>query len=254
MTNKALGGFLRARRETITPTQVGLPAGTGRRTPGLRRAELADLAGISVEYLTRLERGSDRHPSGQVLGSLADALTLSVDERIHLYRLVKAGTGGDCGHAEPEPLRPTVHALLDSLEPAPAVVFSARNDVLAWTAGFRKLADPIGLFDEEPANFTWFLFTDPRARTVFPEWSEMADSRAAGLRAAVDLGDQVAAVLADELAVVAGAEFSRRFAASAVIPASAGVEVWADQRLAYETLYLPGPDEHRLVVYLHSGL
>jgi transcriptional regulator with XRE-family HTH domain len=253
MTTNALGGFLRARRDAITPAQAGLPAGTGRRAPGLRRAELADLAGISVEYLTRLERGSDRHPSGQVLGSLADALNLSADERIHLYRLVKSGTSGVCGYVEPQPLRPTVLALLDTLEPAPAAVYSVQTDVLACTDGFRKIAEPLGLFDTQPANLTRFLFTDPRAQNVFPEWAEMADARVAGLRAAADLGDQPAAVLAEELSIMAGTQFSRRFAASAVIPPSTGVEVWAGNRLEFETLYLPGPDEHRLVVYLRTG-
>lgn len=87
-----LGRFIRARREAITPAHVGLPAGGRWRTPGLRRVELAELAGISVDYLIRLERGRDRHPSGQVLGALADALHLGPEERAHLHRLVKAGT------------------------------------------------------------------------------------------------------------------------------------------------------------------
>ena len=95
MSENELGAFLRARREAVTPTEVGLPSGPRRRTPGLRRSEVATLAGISVEYLTRLEQGRDRNPSPSVLGSLADTLRLTVEERVHLRRLEKASNGAD---------------------------------------------------------------------------------------------------------------------------------------------------------------
>ncbi|ONI90706.1 transcriptional regulator [Saccharothrix sp. ALI-22-I] len=250
-----LGGFLRARRETITPSEVGLPTGTRRRTPGLRRGELADLAGISVEYLTRLERGRDRHPSAQVLGALADALGLSSHERVHLHRLVKAGSGMTCPATAPLPVRPTVLAMLDRLEPTPAFVADAQGDVLASTAGFRWLAAPVGLLDADQPNLTRFVFGDPRARTVFPDWERVADERAGALRAAADLGDGAAAVLAEELSITAGTEFGRRFSASAVLPSGTGVERWrhpeaGELRLAYESLTVPGDEDHRLVVYL----
>lgn len=257
MADNALGGFLRARREAIAPSEVGLPAGTRRRTPGLRRAELASLAGISVEYLTRLERGRDRHPSGQVLGALADALFLSTDERVHLYRLVKAGSDGACAEtARPsQPLRSTVLALLDRLGSTPALVVDPAGDVLACTVGFRVLAAPVGLLDVDQPNLARFVFTDERARAAFPDWERVADERAAALRAAADLGDHAAAALAEELSITAGAEFGRRFTASAVLPAWTGVERWEHPeagtlRLAFESLVLPGEEEHRLVVYL----
>lgn len=257
MADNALGEFLRARREAITPNEVGLPAGERRRTPGLRRAELATLAGISVEYLTRLERGRDRHPSGQVLGALADALCLSPDERVHLHRLTKVGNGAMCPQAQiPAPtVRPTVRALLDRLEPAPALVVDAQDDVLACTTGFRLLAGPSGLLDDEYPNLARFVFTDARARAAFPEWERVANERAAVLRAAADLGVASAAMLAEELSVTAGTEFSRRFGAAAVLPTWTGVERWVHPtagslRLAYESLPLPGTDDHRLVVYL----
>ncbi|WP_158853224.1 helix-turn-helix transcriptional regulator [Saccharothrix deserti] len=252
----ALGGFLRARREAITPSEVGFPTGTRRRTPGLRRGELAVLAGISVEYLTRLERGRDRHPSAQVLGALADALRLSSHERAHLHRLVKAGGGVLCPAATaPRPVRPTMLALLDRLEPTPAFVSDAQGDVLAETAGFRRLAAPVGLFDADRPNLARFVFGDARARTAFPDWERVADERAAALRAAADLGDGAAAVLAEELSITAGTEFGRRYTASAVLPAGTGVEQWQHPeagtlRLAYESLTVPGDEDHRLVVYL----
>jgi transcriptional regulator with XRE-family HTH domain len=256
MADNALGRFLRARREATTPAAVGLPAGDRRRTPGLRRGEVAERAGISVEYLTRLERGSDRYPSGQVLGALADALGLSVDERVHLYRLIKASSAGACQQSTQVPvLRPTVLALLDRLEPAPAMIVDAAGDVLACTAGFRALATPTGLLDEDRPNLARFAFADPRARTVFPDWPAVADERAAAVRVAADLGDLAAGALAVELSITAGAEFGDRFAAAAALPAPTGVERWAppeagELRLAYETLALPGLEEHQLIVYL----
>ncbi|RKN08614.1 helix-turn-helix domain-containing protein [Streptomyces radicis] len=257
MADNALGRFLRARREAIGPADVGLPAGERRRTPGLRRAELAALAGVSVEYLTRLERGSDRHPSGQVLGALADALDLTPDERVHLQRLVKAASGGPCPSSVPavRTVRPTVRALLERLDPAPAFVADPWGDVLAHTEGFGLLAGPLGLLDADPPNIHRYVFTDARAREAFPEWERVADERAAALRAAADLGDAAVAVFADELSITAGGEFARRFAASAVLPAWTGVERWLHPvagplRLAFESLALPGTEEHRLVVHL----
>src|SRR5215470_5991856 len=117
MGETELGAFLRARREAVPPAAVGLPHGTRRRTPGLRRAELATISGISVDYLTRLEQGRDRNPSPQVLGALADALRLSMAERIHLRNLAKAASGADTlcpGRLPPErDVRPTMRALLE---------------------------------------------------------------------------------------------------------------------------------------------
>ncbi|MFI9818085.1 helix-turn-helix domain-containing protein [Saccharothrix variisporea] len=245
MADNALGRFLRARRETTSPDRFGLPVGR-RRTPGLRRAEVADLAGISVEYLIRLERGSDRQPSASVIASLADVFGLAPEERVHLHRLVKAGT--TCTHT-PEPLRPTVQALLDRLDHA--YVVNPAGDLLAHSEGFRALAAPTGLLDA--SNTARFTFTDPRARVLHPDWDAIADTRAAGLRAAADLGDRIAAQLVDELTIVAGHEFTSR--AGAALPRWTGVERWAhpavgELRLAFEGLVLPGGDEHRLVVLL----
>ncbi|MFC4060003.1 helix-turn-helix domain-containing protein [Planomonospora corallina] len=257
MGDNELGVFLRARREAVTPAEAGLPGGPRRRTPGLRRAELATLAGVSVEYLTRLEQGRDRRPSAEVLAALADALNLSADERVHLHRLVKAVTGGACQGGAPQvrSVRPTVRALLDRLEPAPALVADRLGEILARTDGYERLAGPVGLLDARPPNLTRFVFTDVRARAVFPDWDRVADARAADLRAAAALGDQHAAALAEELAVTAGSCFSDRFGAPAALPGRTGVERWAHPRvgellLAYESLEIPGTDEQRLVVHL----
>ncbi|GAA2906947.1 helix-turn-helix transcriptional regulator [Streptosporangium fragile] len=257
MGDNELGAFLRSRREAVAPADVGLPGGSRRRTPGLRRAELATLAGISVEYLTRLEQGRDRRPSAEILAALADALNLSADERVHLHRLVKVVTGGVCQGGGPpaRTVRPTVRALLDRLEPAPALVVDRLSELLAFTAGYDRLAGPAGLLEARPPNLTRFVFTDARARAVFPDWERIADERAAELRAAAALGDPHATALAEELAVTAGLRFSGRFEASAALPGRTGVERWThplagELLLAYESLELPDTDEQRLIVYL----
>jgi transcriptional regulator with XRE-family HTH domain len=257
VTDNALGAFLRARRETITPSAVGLPTGPRRRTPGLRREELASLAGVSVEYLTRLERGTDRRPSTQVIGALADVLGLSPEERVHVYRMVKVVSGDVCVQAQPpaRTVRPTVLALLDRLDPTPALVLAPHGDVLASTAGFRRLAAPVGLFDAAEPNIVRFVFGDPRARTAFPAWEQVADAQAATLRAAADLGDRTAAALADELSVTEGGGVTRRYTAGGALPPPTGVERWVHPtagslRLAFECLPLPGPEDQRLLAYL----
>lgn len=234
MPATALGRFLRARREATTP-----PDTHRRRTPGLRRGELADRAGISVEYLTRLERGTDRSPSGQVIASLATALGLTADERVHLFRLIKAET--TCSPPPPPRLRPTVLALLDALDSTTACVLTRAGDVLASTGRFREVS---GLGDE--TNLVRFAFS-PRGEAHYPDWDEIATGRAAGLRAAADLGDPTAAALAFELSITVGAAFTDRYQAAAALPASTGTERWGPHVLVFETLYLSGEAEHRVM-------
>ena len=254
-----MGAFLRVRREAVAPAEVGLPSGPRRRTPGLRRAELATLAGVSVEYLTRLEQGRDRNPSAQVLAALADALRLSVEERIHLRTLAKAagdGSGHLCLGLQPpaSQVRPTVRALLDRLEPTPAYVLNRLADVLAFTTGYERLARPVGLLDVDPPNLARFVFTDPRARTAYPQWDRVAGERAASLAVAIGFDDPHRAELVDDLTVIAGAAFADRLDPT-IPPRRTGIERIAHPQvgelaLAYETLELPDADDQRLVVYL----
>ncbi|MEV6235787.1 helix-turn-helix transcriptional regulator [Lentzea sp. NPDC051838] len=236
MADNALGRFLRARREATPP-----PDRHRRRTPGLRRGELADRAGISVEYLTRLERGTDRSPSGQVLTSLAEALDLTADERVHLYRLIKADQ--TCAPPAPSPLRPTVLKMLEALEPTAACVLNATSDVLASTERFRQIS---GL-DDEP-NLVRFAFST-EAKALYPDWPQIANDRAASLRAAADLGDHAATALAFELSITAGAPFTTRYEAASSLPPTTGTERWGPRLLAFETLLLPGDTEYRLIAY-----
>lgn len=254
MSDRELGDFLRARREAITPAEVGLPAGPRRRTPGLRRSELATLAGVSVEYLTRLEQGRDRHPSAQVLGALADALRLDVDERLHLHLLSKDGAGPVCSGRVPpaSEVRPTVRTLLDRLEPAPAYIVNRLGDLIAHTEGYRRLAGPVGLLDGETPNLHRFLFTDPRARTAYPDWEARADEAAAALRFEARGADPHTRELVDWLTVAAGGPFIERLSGPPALARSTGVERLAhpevgELRLAYETLELPDDDQRILV-------
>ncbi|WP_106434155.1 helix-turn-helix domain-containing protein [Streptomyces viridochromogenes] len=233
-----------------------MPTGARRRTPGLRRSELATLAGISVEYLTRLEQGRDRNPSAQVLGALADALNLSLTDRVLLRRLTKEADGGDpliCAAAPSlsRTARPTVRAVLDRLEPAPAVVVNWIGDVLAHTAGYERLVGPVGLLDDERPNLLRYLFTDARARDAYRDWDRVADDLVARLRHGVPLRDPYLAELADELTVTAGADFADRFADLALTPRRTGSQHLehpeaGSLRLLHETLSLP--DEGQTVV------
>lgn len=253
-----MGLFLRSRREAVGPAQVGLPTGPRRRTPGLRRAELATLAGVSVEYLIRLEQGRDRNPSPQVLSALADALGLSTNERVHLYRLTKADTGFNCaGPGQPvREIRPTVRALLDRLEPAAAVVVDSRTEVLACTAGYRRLMEPTGALDaDHGTNLARFTFTDPRARTVYPDWDHQADHIVATLKQGPFRADPHIAALADQLTIAAGAPFTERVATVPNLPAAAGITRLEHPeagplRLAFETLTLSADDDQQLIVHL----
>ncbi len=253
-----MGLFLRSRRNAVSPAQVGLPTGPRRRTPGLRRAELATLAGVSVEYITRLEQGRDRNPSPQVLAALADALCLTPAERVHLYRLTKADSGFTCmGEAEPvRQVRPTVSALLDRLGPTAAVLVNRLTEILAATEAYRTIMEHSGLFESARRPvLAQYVFTDPRARQTFPDWEHLADQMVATLKQGPFRADPDIAALADQLTVTAGAAFTDRVRTVPNLPAATGTirlthPDTGPLRLAFETLDLSADDDQRLIVYL----
>ncbi|WP_090931365.1 helix-turn-helix domain-containing protein [Nonomuraea jiangxiensis] len=259
MTDNELGAFLRARREALKPSDVGLPDGPRRRTPGLRRSEVATVAGVSVEYLTRLEQGRDRNPSTQVLATLAGALRMTPQERVHLRYLAKVAGGGHllCPGPDQAPartVRPAVHALLDRLEPAPAAVLNRLGDVLAHTTGFERLFGPLGLLDGERPNMFRFVFADARSRAAFPEWDQVADEYAATLRLEAAADDDYATELLAELSFAAGESFGARLSGPPCPPRLAPVERLThpragELRLELEPLHL-SDQEQRLIVYL----
>ena len=258
MLDPELGPFLRSRREALSPADVGLPVGLRRRTPGLRRAEVATLAGISVDYLIRLEQGRDRHPSAQVLAALGSALRLSGADLDHLRHIAAISNGEElcpAAIAAARVVRPTVQALLDRLEPTPAFVINRLTDLLAWTAGFEALVRPIGILDAEGPNLLGFTFGDARARAAYPDWEAVADEQVGNLQAAFRPDDVEGQDFVDRLASTAGAAFTRRWSARPVVRTRTGVKRLShpearELHVAFETLQLPDADDQRLVVYL----
>jgi len=174
-----LADFLRRGRARLDPSDVGLTAGSRRRTPGLRREEVASLAGMSVDYYTRLEQSRGPRPSRQMLGALARALRLSGDERDHLFHLV--GEEPPRAESASAHVRPGLLLILDRLYDAPAMVTTDYGDVLAQNAMAAAL---VGEADGD-RNMVHRFFTDPRARALFPpeDHPELARAHVANLRA-----------------------------------------------------------------------
>jgi len=219
---------------------------------------VAALAGVSVEHVTRLEQGRDRRPSPQVLAAIADALQLAPRERAHLFRLTKASNPTFNCRGEVAPargVRPTVRALLDRLEPTPAMVVNQLGDLAGYTAGFQRLVDPIGLLDAAQPNLARYVFADSRSRKAFPDGDRVADEEVAALKHGPFRADPHVAALSDELAAAAGDAFTTRVTRVPGLPRPNGVLRLTHPdlgmlRLAYETLELPADDAQRLVVYL----
>ncbi|GAB0103583.1 helix-turn-helix transcriptional regulator [Nocardia sp. JMUB6875] len=189
MSRSEFAEFLIARRAQLQPEDVGLPAGRRRRTPGLRREEVAALAGVSADYLARLEQGRDTNPSMAVLAALADALRLNEIERHHFGKLAlsleQKAPCPSSGQAR-EQVSETIQAVIDALQPTPAFVLGRWQNLLAGNPSFRDFAEPLGLFDAETHNnFALYVFAHPGARKAFLNWDAAADMVASSLRAAV---------------------------------------------------------------------
>ncbi|MGZ4614220.1 MAG: helix-turn-helix transcriptional regulator [Actinomycetes bacterium] len=178
-----LASFLRNRRERITPEQVGLPVAGRRRTPGLRREEVAQLAGVGVTWYTWLEQGRDIAPSPQVLDAISRTLRLDLHERTHLFRLSGAPDPDhvDGCHAVPD----TVRLLLDQLEPFPAAVVNGRYDLLAYNRTYQAVTGDLDSLPPGDRNALWRLFTDPQVRATVVDWEEAAQQMVASFRAAM---------------------------------------------------------------------
>jgi transcriptional regulator with XRE-family HTH domain len=178
--------FLISRRARITPEQAGLPAyGGNRRVLGLRREEVAMLAGVSVDYYIRMERGNARGVSDSVLENLARALHLDEAERAHLYDLARAANNGARAPRRParQQVRPAVQRLLDAMTMAPVYVRNGRMDVLAANRLGRALFAPLFGSPAKPTNLARFIFLDPAAPEFYQEWDRLASDTVALLRA-----------------------------------------------------------------------
>lgn len=204
----ALGEFLRSRRARISPAEAGLPAGTGRRqTSGLRREELAALAGVSIDYYTRLEQGRDTNPGAGVLDALASALRLDDDERAHLHRLARNAAGRPQPRVPPAvTVRPGLRQLLETVRPAPAYVLDATSNILAANPEGSQLMAGLDAWPAPRRNVIRYVFTHPAARDLFVSWPEIAKDCVADLRAA-DPGSPELEALVTELSA-ASAEFA----------------------------------------------
>lgn len=218
MDEKALGEFLRHRRERLRPEDVGLPGGGRRRTPGLRREEVASLAALSSDYYGRLEQGRVRTPSAAALASLARAIRLTGDERAYLFRLA--------GQQPPEPRSPLAHVdpamiyLLDALEHTPAQV---TDDLLTVVAQNRAARNLLGVWTGLPgyeSNVTWRWFADPSSR----DSNDPAQHERIGRAYAADLRAGVAQR-------PAGDRFARGLVADLLKRSPEFAEVWAEQRV-----------------------
>jgi transcriptional regulator with XRE-family HTH domain len=181
LRRQALGAFLRSRREAITPEQAGLPSGGRRRTPGLRREEVAYLAGVGVTWYTWLEQGRDITVSGQVLEAIARTLMFDPDERSHLFTL--AGYGDHETQKECQSLSPSIQMMLDRLDPFPASVQNARYHILAFNHAYNDLIGDLSAMPFEDRNSMWLCFTHPMWRTAIVDWEDAAGRMVANLRA-----------------------------------------------------------------------
>jgi transcriptional regulator with XRE-family HTH domain len=176
--------FLSSRRARITPEQAGLPAyGGNRRVEGLRREEVAMLAGVSVDYYVRMERGNLSGASESVLDALAHALQLDEAEREHLFALARtAGTSPRRRRTTPTSVRPAVQQVLNAITDAPAWVRNGRHDILAMNRLARALYSPVLADPRRPVNTTRFVYLDPAAPEFFVDWERVAADAAAMLR------------------------------------------------------------------------
>ncbi|MFJ4650962.1 helix-turn-helix transcriptional regulator [Nocardia sp. NPDC088792] len=177
MTRNELGEFLRARRSRLTPPEVGMPVTGARRVAGLRREEVAVLAGVSVDYYTRLEQGRETNPSGQVVDAIARALRLDGDAHWHLFRLAGLLPRPEPAAATDE-VDPELRRLMDAFPTAVAYIVNRRLEVLAANALADALLAPLA----DPRNMMVSLFHDPAARTLFADWPIVARDAVQALR------------------------------------------------------------------------
>ncbi|GGY71801.1 DNA-binding protein [Streptomyces olivaceoviridis] len=252
-TEAEVGDFLRSRRARIRPEEVGLPAHGRRRVPGLRREEVAQLAGVSVDYYIRLEQGRGTSVSDAVLDAVARVLRLDETEHAYLRTVARPRRQRRKPAGAPR-VRPGVQLLLDGMERNPAFVLGRRMDVLAWNA----LGDAVGGFSRlapDERNVPRLVFLDPASRELYPEWTAVAAQTVAQLRllAARYADDPGLCTLVGEL-TLKSEEFRRLWTDHEVRECAFGVKkvrhpVAGLLTLPYETLTVPTDPEQTIVVY-----
>ena len=250
--------FLSSRRAKISPEQAGLAHyNRNRRVPGLRRSEVADLAGVSVEYYAQLERGDLTGVSESVLDALGRALQLTEAEREHLHDLARAAGPGRRTRRRPANarVRPNVTRILDGMTEVPAFIENGRLDVLATNPLARALYAPVFADPARPVNLARFNFLNPRARTYWGNWDRAADETVAMLRteAGRDPYDRALTDLIGELSTRSD-EFRVRWGAHDVQLHRTGLKhirhpVVGELHLSYEVMDLPADPGLALVAF-----
>ncbi|MEV0534987.1 helix-turn-helix transcriptional regulator [Kitasatospora sp. NPDC050463] len=253
-----LGEFLRSRRARLRPEELGLPDyGGQRRVPGLRREELARLAGVSVDHYVRLEQGRTLHFSREVLDAVARALRLDPVEREHLYRLARPWPDSDRreGPAQSQQVRPGLRRLLDSAADVPAYVVGRNTDVLAWNPLAAALITDFGALAPRQRNLARLVFLDEGMRSLYTDWHGKAGDVAAYLRldAARHPDDPRTTALLDELSA-ASPEFREAWAAHRLQDKTHGRYRYrhplvGELDLGFETLRLPDDPDQALVAH-----
>ncbi|WP_336216931.1 MULTISPECIES: helix-turn-helix transcriptional regulator [Streptosporangiaceae] len=253
-----LGEFLRSRRARLRPEELGLPDyGGRRRVPGLRREELAQLAGVSVDHYVRLEQGRTLHFSEAVLDAVARALRLDAVERDHLYRLARPWSEADRADAEPplQRVRPGLRRLLDSSADVPAYIVGRNTDVLAWNHLAAALITDFAALPPQQRNLARLVFLDEGMRSLYADWRGKAGDVAAYLR--LDAGrhpeDTRTAALIDELSA-ASPEFREVWAKHRLKDKTHGRYVYQHPvvgrlDLGFETLRLPDDPDQALIAH-----
>lgn len=255
-----LGAFLRSRRARIKPDDVGLASYGARRVPGLRREELARLAGVSVTYYTRLEQGQSSNASESVIDALARALQLTDDEHLHLHDLARPAPAKRRRHSRIEAVRGGIKQLVDAMSDVPAVVLGRRNDVLAWNrlghlllAGHCDVDGPTRTADRP--NLTQMLFLDPHSRDLYVRWEEEAARAVASLRVVAGRykDDRGLAELIGELSINS-AQFARLWSKHPVQECVSGTKYFHHPEVGYldlefEVLHLAEDTGHRIITY-----
>jgi len=256
----ALGAFLRSRRARLTPEAAGIVSYGARRVPGLRREELAQLAGVSATYYTRLEQGQSTNASASVIDALARALELDEDERMHLHDLARPASAARPRRARPDVARPSTVRLVDAMGDVPALVLGRRTEVLAWNPLAHALVGGHVPFDApaRPAqrpNLTRMLFLDAHTRELYPRWDEEAARAVGSLRliAGRHRDDRELIDLVGELTLASRA-FAALWAKHPVKSCLAGTKLLrhpevGELELEFAVLALPDESGQRILTY-----
>ncbi|MGY0061818.1 helix-turn-helix transcriptional regulator [Streptomyces sp. LZ34] len=252
-----LAAFLRTRRARVTPADVGMAPGLRRRTPGLRREEVAQLSGVGVTWYTWLEQGRPINASAQVLDAVARTLRLDQAEREHLYHLAEVPYAPDPAD-EAQTVSPEVQGIIDAMDPLPAVVYNARYDMLALNAAYTTLFPSLAIAPRPERNALWQLFSHPNCCSMFINRANELPLMVATLRGGYGrhVGEPAWEDFINRLLGLSE-EFARMWRSGDVAPPGSRIKLVrhasvGELRLLSTSLVVQGAPESRVVVYTPS--